>query len=180
MKIYDKIRYTDNFIKILDFYLINCPINGASERGKKLDKMGWVSNKVRMLENRMKSASGIDDDNWIFDDIDKPDNGSSFLRCYSTISHKTTSKAGSIIYSIRCALAHGNFTITNDNHYYFENIHNGKTIAKISVSEEVLLKWIKLVNTKPEKLIKKNNVKKHKTNAIAANSDVQRNNDMQV
>ncbi|MCC8111676.1 MAG: hypothetical protein LIO74_08830 [Ruminococcus sp.] len=55
----------------------------------------------------------------------------------------------SVFYAIRNALAHGSFSVNNNNGksvYYFQSERNGEIRSQIRLKESTLLQWIKFFN----------------------------------
>lgn len=58
------------------------------------------------------------------------------------------SKVESVLYMIRCALAHRSFHIKkckNERYYFMENINRGKIKGRLILNEKTLLKWIDII-----------------------------------
>lgn len=152
-----KIEYDENFLKIINFYLFECPVEDASHRGKTFKEIGWKnSSNLKMLERLLKEISEIDDENWnIYDSISEVEEKSKNmdLKKQFICSDRSKGKVKTIIYSIRCSLAHGSFETrmrNKERYYYFENEYRGRMRSKIFIKEETLFQWEKIIKAKPE------------------------------
>ena len=164
-KIHDNISYTDNFIKIITFYLFECPVENVSARGYEFSDLGWTNYYLRMLNSMMKDVTKIEDNNWKLcniKDIDynlkQIDRKKEYIVC-----NNGNGKTKSIFYAIRNAFAHGSFEIESNNKevfYHLRNLDNNTLKADLYLREETLISWISLFNTNPEYLT----TKKHANN----------------
>lgn len=157
-----KINVDEKFYKILSFYMIETPIEGTSHRGKTFKELGWYgSSRFQMLERLLKSTANMNDSQWNICDNQSEVRKKSkdvALDNQFIFSDQSKGRVQTFIYSIRNAFAHGSFDIleVNDKKYYlFENEYKGNYRSKLFLEEETLLKWIKIINTKPEYLTKK-------------------------
>ena len=144
-----------NLIKIIDFYLINCPVAGKSHRGKTLQDYGFRGSvafsalKKEMLQIATASlkenykACKKDELEINFqkmESVSPPDEYCVFLK------HDEKRVMNSLLSAIRNALAHGSFNVKAYNNiriYFFMN-HKDYTKAKIVLQERTLLSWIKI------------------------------------
>lgn len=156
------ITFDDNFQKIVQFYLFETPIEGASHRGKTFKDIGWTgSSRFQMLERLLKSASGMNDDQWniLESQSEVRKQSKNVVRDRQFIySDQSKGRIPTFIYSIRNAFAHGSFDILEINgerHYFFENEYRGNLRSRMLLSERILIGWIKIIKTKPEYLTKK-------------------------
>ena len=157
-----RITFDENFQKIVQFYLFETPIEGASHRGKTFKDMGWTgSSRYQMLERLLKSASGMNDDHWNIlesqSEVRKQSKDVAQDRQF-IYSDQSKGRVPTFIYSIRNAFAHGSFDILEikgERHYFFENEYRGNLRTRMLLSERTLLEWIKIIKTKPEYLTKK-------------------------
>ncbi len=157
-----------NFAKIYSFFVIESPVEGTSKRGitfkqrntdlnslsacMKRDvpplKVSWLSAPSKDVESKVKEYG-------IYESVKLP--------CEIAIhSEKNNSKVIGLYYAVRCALAHGAFSIHQykDAMYYFlENKDNGILKGRIVLKEESLLALINAIETastkKPRKKAKK-------------------------
>ena len=152
-----------NFIKILDFYLFNCPVRHygkinnptgnpryintfpkVSVRGKTFAERGIEGQKLRTLRSAMRRATN----DKIYDKTFTNENDIlvESLRkgeiCL-TLKNENISQVDAIFYAIRNSLAHGSFCV-DENYYYFESRNKGKLKARIRLKESTLLEWINL------------------------------------
>lgn len=146
-----------NLQKILQFYLLECPVEGKSKRGKTFKELGYSGRKsFGNLKNEMlKCATPSLSNNYIpckkdelqdnFKKCEKlsyPDEYCVFLKS----DERTTIR--SLFSAIRNALAHGSFNVNSyyqTRIYYFSNFKNYEK-ARIVLHEETLLSWIKIIN----------------------------------
>lgn len=160
-----------NFIKIINFYLFNCPVklsnsNRVSHRAKIFEETEWKGNNLKTLLREMKRhitcvcLTNSDD----VGERRKAVNGNEeFLVFIEDSSIKMTK---SIFYAIRNAFAHGSFSVLDNNGhpiYYLESSKNEKIKSQIKLKEETLLRWIVLFNSTIAEVKKiKNDRKKNK------------------
>lgn len=159
-----------NFLKIVDFYLFNCPCetekgskkNGTKEyikvskRATTLRSQGWTGGYLNTLLASMKHTACGRLEYHTFNTsadisaevrrIEK--DGSIADRNFEMVAMSERSdmnKTSSIYYYIRNALAHGSFSLITDKGnciYYFESARDGDIKAQIRLREETLLQWI--------------------------------------
>ena len=176
----EKIPLTDStFLKILDFYLFHCPAEtkktpktGAivyskvSKRAATLRAQGWTNGNLKILLSAMKHTASKQLEYHTFDT--KTEIGFAVKRIESDTSlsdgdfemiaiteRSDMNKTSAIFYYIRNALAHGSFSVFNDNGkrvYYFESAKDNKIKAQIRLWEKTLLSWIDAFYLSPKKL----------------------------
>ena len=158
-----------NFLKILQFYLIDCPVsipsgkdsNGRSKkrhiskRGETFEQKGWTGKNLTALWNVMKKGKycvnmkkenkSVEDK--VEDIIHTSNQKDEYfeLICF----YETIGVTRSVFYAIRNALAHGSFSVYNNNGkpvYYFQSEKDGKIRSQIRLKETTLLRWIELFN----------------------------------
>lgn len=171
---------SQNFQKIIDFFLFNCPSEiekGNKKKGTKtyekvsrrattLRAQGWTGGSLNTLLASMKhTASGhleyrvFDTSRDIHYEVKMIENSVSLTDSnfeMIVISERTDmKKTSSIFYYIRNAFAHGSFSVIMDNGrtiYYLESAKNSTIKARLRLREETLMKWIKDFALSPEKL----------------------------
>lgn len=142
-----------NFAEIYTFYVIETPVPGVSARGKTFKARLCNMNK---LNSALKSATPFLKTNWdvkAVKDIEacckthKIATSVSFVEecAIHTINGKhCTGNTDSLFYTIRCAFAHGSFSIhthNGDTFYLLENRDGSKLKGRLVVKEETLLEW---------------------------------------
>lgn len=160
---WNEFKYTDTFQRLLQFFLFETPVEGTSCRGRTFKEIGWKgSSRFQMLERLLKAASDIQEQHWILKDIDKIEDLSIIYRedIQYVVSSMDKGKVRSIIYAIRNAFAHGSFSRMDNGWYLFENRYRGRLKAKLIISEQSLLEWIKIIQTNPEYYVQQNKRKK--------------------
>ncbi|MCD7891532.1 MAG: hypothetical protein LUG26_07305 [Ruminococcus sp.] len=83
------------------------------------------------------------------------------------VENSEIGKIRSVFYVIRNALAHGSFSVYNNNSkpvYYFQSDRNGEIRSQIRLKESTLLQWIKLFNMPVSKVRELNQSQKGKKN----------------
>lgn len=166
IKIDDKM-FTTKFNKIFKFFVIFSPCKRYATQGRTLEYYGWKtkdSKSKSCLNNSLnyslisKNIICVDSYKELYEKISNlgietedftniKDEKGIFIR------GSETSYFMSMFYHIRCALAHGRFTILKDGKntiYYFENgqkvdMSKFKVSARIVIYESTLLKYIKLI-----------------------------------
>lgn len=145
-----------NLQRIILFYLIECPVEGKSQRGKTFREYGYIGSpsfsslkknlfslatpslrsnyhpcKKEELNDCFKNCEGIS----------YPDEYCCFLKTYEN------SVIRSMFSAIRNALAHGSFNVKSykgKRIYYFSNFKEYEK-ARIVLHEETLLSWIRII-----------------------------------
>lgn len=156
----EPITYTDEFKKIITFFLFECPVKDVSHRGKTFQDIGWGgSSRFRMLKRLLKSCTTIEEEKWISCHKSDVENQLKSVNSFLYIvCNDDKGEVPSIIYAIRNSFAHGSFevkSIDGDNIYFFENYYKGKLRAKMVIEENALLEWIRIIKTNPVFLTKK-------------------------
>ena len=141
--------------KIIQFYVVECPAEGASKRGLTFSQLGWRGARFSTLQARMRKSSTLTADRWkceklcdIESQIEKsPLNAQSPLRQEYALYAKSKNygKVESLFYLIRCALAHGSFdvrTYKKERYYLFENRYRNQLRGRAVLKEKTLLRWI--------------------------------------
>ncbi len=145
-----------NFQKIIDFYVINCPVKGVSKRGTTLKDFGFHGGNVHTLTAAMKKSGTKS-----LKDAFHPCEIQEIQQEYEKVSfahppeeycifykQSKDNIPESLIYSIRCALSHGSFNVKKYNQeviYFFANDRKGTPRARIILQEKTLLSWIDLI-----------------------------------
>lgn len=145
-----------NLLKIIDFYLFNCPVAGKSVRGKHFEDYGfkgsksWGKLKAKLLsaatENLKKNYKpGSKEELKLFfqsvEQISPPDEYCIFLK------HEERTVMCSLFSAIRNALAHGSYNVKSYQGiriYFFLNYKNYKK-AQIVLQEKTLLNWVSII-----------------------------------
>ena len=171
IKTKDETIWTNNFQKILSFYLLSTPclmVSSSSSQvfGKKWDKNVWKNAKLKNV--LLSVASLIPKSTYIT--VLKPDD---MTRCLSAIGlngnfqtqrsiericfvkSRKCAEFLDILYYIRCALAHGRFQIYTDSGervYVLESGRLNKTsgefivLTRMILKETTLLKWAEIID----------------------------------
>lgn len=149
-----------NFIKILDFYLFNCPVyfpkmkKVVSHRATIFEKTVWKDNLTTLLSEMKRNIAyqpvkSNDDVEVIRSQFDGNEQ-------YIVFIENTELKiTRSIFYAIRNSFAHGSFSVVNNSGkpiYYLESSKDGIIKSQIKLYESTLLKWIDLFNSPIEKI----------------------------
>lgn len=178
-------KENENFLKILEFYLLKCPVKFIAVKKDGTKKLKLVSKRAVTFEDR----------NWIGGNITtlyteltrnitvecvNNENSVEETRVHIEESSKLKdsnfdmiifkkdwriNKTKSIFYSIRNAFAHGTFSVLENNGntiYYFENESSETIKAQIRLKENTLLKWIDLFYSSANEIREKNKSKKNK------------------
>ena len=167
-KKWKEFEYTEAFQQLLRFFLFETPVEGTSCRGKTFKEIGWKgSSRFQMLERLLKTASSIDEQNWIYEDVDKIEELAIIQRndIQYMVSSNDRGKVRSVVYAIRNAFAHGSFSKMDNGWYLLENRYRGRLKARMIISEATLLEWIKIIKTNPEYYTKKNRKMKERNKA---------------
>ncbi len=173
-----------NFIKIIDFYLFNCPVLIITTKKDGAKNFEQVSKRAISFEDRDWIGGNI---TTLYSEITRNittecvSNDDSVEETRLHIEEKTTlndpyfdmivykkdwriNKTKSVFYSIRNSLAHGAFSVIDNSAnpvYFFENEKNGIK-AQIRLKESTLLKWIDLFNSSAYEIRRKRKTKAKK------------------
>lgn len=152
-----------NFLRIVDFYLFNCPVdkksktNQISVRNETFKGRKITDKTLRALLVDMKRCIDYYETVNLHDNVQDKVIAIESSRKFSNndfqlavfCENTDLGKTKTIYYTIRNALAHGAFSIkksSKDNIYFFENKYNGIIKAQFRLNESTLIKWIELVN----------------------------------
>lgn len=168
----------ETLFHIIDFYVINTPVPGTSNRGRSFKQMGWIKGKANSLQAEMRRKSTLGDA-WI---CDKPstlethlariDDGGSHYREHAIYvkggskNNRSNTKTKALFYGIRCAFAHGSFTIcehAGERWYKLENRYQGKLRGHFLLKEKTLLAWEALITAGPTRLTSGVGIKRKRT-----------------
>jgi len=169
----------ESFQKILDFYLFNCPVENqkgkkekntlryekVSQRGTSLRNLGWEGVYLTSLISKLKNGSFgpikycevKSDAKELFNEEKELSAGLCDKNFEMILFKKNDSLSilSSILYYIRCAIAHGSFS-EKKGIYYFESKKNEKTKARIRLRSETLLLLMKTIKKGPKSLTNMN------------------------
>lgn len=140
----DGLLRRQNFQKIIQFYLFECPVidkkgKRVSSRGRSFKERRLEGNGLTSLCAAMKrcSAATINTVNQL---SVAPHGANEYL---IVRERSDMSNVNAYFYAIRNALAHGSFNVDNGV-YEIENWHNGQLKAIGRIREKTLLRWIEL------------------------------------
>lgn len=154
----------EKFAKIFRFFVIEPPVENTSNRATTIESYGWTSRKItNVLKKNISSLNK----NWKTvlardrSNLEKIEQDVTLLCRKNEIleevaerreifihTNMKNNKTKSLIYSIRCAFAHGAFNKKNcfgEQFYFFENKDRGKLKGRIVVKEDTLLKIIDII-----------------------------------
>lgn len=143
-----------DFAKIYSFFVIESPVEGNSLRGKTFKDMGW---NLTHLCSLLKKEFTMTNNYWFSGNQKEVENKIKEKNIYTSVklpieiiihTNKNNSKTVGLFHMIRCAFAHGAFSIhkyNKDNYYFFENSYKKRCRGRIVVKEKTLLKWINIV-----------------------------------
>ena len=162
---------SDNFNKIMYFFVVRTPAKNVSSQGYKFSSPEWENYKLTSSELReyMLGVANLKrDENFFvihhvddFKDVPKTVNlGKDFNKHLSekVAIYVSNNKSilESLFYHIRCALAHGRFAIkvkNGETYYLFESVKSSKVDDKyylrsrMVLKESTLIKWIDVIFT---------------------------------
>ena len=148
----------NNLQKIINFYVLECPVPEKSARGKKFDELGFVGSlafnrlKKEMINAGTKSLKkyyipckqdGLESTFKKVEIVSPPDEYCVFLK------YDEDTVMQSLFSAIRNAFAHGSFNVKSYHGvriYFLVNYKKYKK-AQIVLQEKTLLSWIKLVQS---------------------------------
>ena len=149
-----------NFQKILEFYLLRCPVEGTSVRGVTFREYGWSGSKqfAKLKKSLLSSAASnlalnyypcIKDE--LPDKFNKVDVVSPVNEYCVFLKNEENTVMQSLFSAIRNAFAHGSFSVreyTSDGcktKVYFMVNYKTYLKAEIVLQESTLINWIKIV-----------------------------------
>lgn len=173
-------KENENFLRILEFYLLKCPVKFShklpqkerivSNNAKLFDETDWKGNNMKTLLSEMKR-------NIIYIPLKNSDKVEDYTENLSGneqfiifIENNEFGKTQSIFYAIRNSFAHASFSIDNNSGnpiYYMESNKQDKIKSQIKLKEQTLLKWIELFNMSLDDVQK---IKKERRNRKAEES----------
>lgn len=176
------------FQRIISFYLLQCPVvypekkdeagrkKRVSQLGKTMQDYGWHASTMQKLTYYFRKQF----------DSHKLNQKEDVLRTYKTASTNSNNmhhvqfaffklngkmpESASVLYYIRCALAHGAFERKSLNKrivYLFESRNDKELKGIIQLNESTLLNWIDYIQAGPKKSEDLQAAKKRKTRTPA-------------
>ena len=154
------IIWSENFQKIVEFYLFECPVEEVSSRATTFAEKGWKGHYFTTLKARMLNVASKDlkkryypckkeELESRFTEMEKLKKGEEYC---VFLKHDEKRVMESLYKAIRNAFAHGSFKAGKDKGktiYYFSNFE-GYCKAQIQLKESTLLEWIEVFNSDPE------------------------------
>ena len=152
----------ERFARIYRFYVIETPVSGVSARAKTFK---YRQINMSSLNAALRRESPFLKSNWIVKPIrdieevcrekriDKTVRFADEIVIHTENSKLCTGKTDSMFYAIRCAFAHGSFSVheyKSHKYYILENKDNGVIKARMVLKEDTLIKWIDLIETFPK------------------------------
>ena len=148
-------------------YVLDCPVEKVSVRGRSFGDLGWKGSGFRTLESQMKKCSGLTNVRWCWlkdeDDefLNKIRNANIFDSYsleheFAYYSRGSRQKIEGLFYLVRNSLAHGSFRYHNaktGEYLAFEIRKNGKLRGRAVLKLETLKVWRSLINNS-EKYLK--------------------------
>jgi hypothetical protein len=166
----DKFDLSDDFIKIIKFFVWTTPCNGTSSSEKKMSTRGWNSNvwKDGKLKDYLVTSADLQQNVYYaiarkLDDmksLESKINISTKCREHNRVLMYNNGKENDLMqlfYYIRCALAHGRFRIYNDENditYVMEATGKYRSDyilkARIILKEKTLVDWVDTIISGPD------------------------------
>lgn len=146
----------ENLRKIIQFYLLECPVEGRSQRGLTFNQYGYIgpSSFSKLKKALIASATSSLKNNYypskkeeLVDNYNKVENVGFPDEYCVFLKSDEKSVIRSMFSAIRNAIAHGSFNVKSYNRtrvYFFSNFDKYKK-AQIVLYESTLLEWIKIV-----------------------------------
>ena len=161
----NKLNIDERMKKIIQFYLFNTPVEGISARGSTFKELGW--NKKRLTPLLKKEIDFLSS-NWKITTVKEIKAKLKTLGQLEKVKfeemaihiNNKNSNIDSFFYAVRCAIAHGSFSVRKHKgqaFYVLENKDKGKLKARIVIKESTLIYIMKIVSN-PEKYSKKRRV----------------------
>lgn len=146
-------------LKILEFYLFECPVEGKSYRGKTFSQLGWSGHKLKTLKSELLRVSSSNLKKRYHPVI--KDQLEEFFIKYQLLDGKKIEDETivflkwdekrimeSLFSAIRNAFAHGSFKVVkgpNKTKKYYLMNHDKYIKAILIINEETLLNWITVI-----------------------------------
>lgn len=150
--------FDKNFTRIYRFFVIETPVEGISQRGISFKQRKWNLNS---LNAALKRTTEFLKNGWFVCTAKEAEKQIHVHGIYDNVKmpmeiavHTTRNDSNTVglFYAIRCALAHGAFSIHNCNgeKYYFLENRDIKVIkGRIVIKESSLISIIDTVESKP-------------------------------
>lgn len=147
-----------NLQKIINFYVLECPVPETSARGKKFSELGFVGSPAfsRLKKELINAATQSLKEYYLPCNKDELESTFEKVNIVSPpneycvfLKYDENTVMQSLFAAIRNALAHGSFNVKSYDKvriYFLVNYHNYKK-AQIVLQEKTLLSWIKLVKS---------------------------------
>ena len=146
----------DNFAKIYRFFVIETPVEGVSQRGKSFEQRGW---NLKSLNAAIKRSTSFLKSEWYVCTVKEIENKMREYGIFNSVklprefaihtAHNNSNTEG-LFYAIRCAFAHGAFslhTCSGERYYFFENKDRDKYKGRIVIKESSLISIIDTVES---------------------------------
>lgn len=160
----------NNFARIYRFFVVETPVEGVSQRGISFKQRGWNLNS---LNAALKRSTAFLKNNWYVCTAKEAESKMRFHSIFDSVrmpmeiaihtSRKDSNTVG-LFYSIRCAFAHGAFSLHNcdgETYYFLENKDKEVYKGRIVIKESSLISIIETVESEPpKKSAKKKTIKK--------------------
>lgn len=159
------LKKDENLQVLIQAFLIDSPVPGASVRGRSLKDLGWKGGALNTLQAEMRKPSGFPTSAcWIsssaknvperLKDLKRLDSfDCSFEFAVHTIKDDLN-KTEALLYLIRNSFAHGGFRkckYGGEVYYAFENRQGSTLKGRAVIKESTLLAWAKLLSKPREK-----------------------------
>lgn len=147
---------SENFQKIIDFYLFSCPTPDKSRRGKTFNQYGWNgSPQFAQLKKKMLNTSSLSLKSNYYpctkDELSEKFETIKNIRPFDEycvfLKYDENTVMQSLYAAIRNAFAHGSFNVQKikDTNVYFLANYDKYLKAEIVLLESTMLEWIAIV-----------------------------------
>ena len=159
------------FARIYRFFVVETPVDDVSQRGISFKQRGWNLNS---LNAALKRSTAFLKTNWVVSTAKDAENQMKAHKIFDSVRmpieiaiHTTRNDSNTVglFYSIRCAFAHGAFSIhtcNGEKYYMLENKDKGIYKGRIVIKESSLISIIDTVESEPPKRKEKKKAVKKK------------------
>lgn len=162
--------HSDALIEIVKFFVFETPVNGTSTRGRSFEERGIKGNHIKKIYEEIKDQLPDFYQYWETDIIDNlPDRYAgegiwesvdfSFEFAYHYVK-EGLNQATALYYMIRCAFAHGCFSIHDNNgeiYYMFENFHDNQSKGRAVLKESTLFTLRDIIDLVEQRVVDSKN-----------------------